>query len=64
LYGCETWAATSRKEHAVKMPEKRMLRKIYGKKKEGTAKWRKLRTEKFHNSTSSNVVRVFKTMRV
>jgi hypothetical protein len=46
------------------MPEKRILRKMYGKKKERTGKRRKLRTVELHNSASSNIVRMFKTMRV
>jgi len=30
LYGCETWLFTLREEHALRVLENRMLRRIYG----------------------------------
>jgi hypothetical protein len=30
LYGCETWSFTLREEHRLKVPENRMLRRIFG----------------------------------
>jgi hypothetical protein len=43
LYGCETWLLTLREEHRLRMFENRVLRKIYGPKRdEVTDEWRKL----------------------
>jgi hypothetical protein len=33
LYGCETWSLTLREEHTLKAFENRMLRRIFGTKK-------------------------------
>jgi hypothetical protein len=30
LYGCETWSLTLRKEHGLRVFEKRVLRRIFG----------------------------------
>ena len=43
LYGCETWSLTLREECRLKVSEKRMLRRIFGpKREEETREWRKL----------------------
>jgi hypothetical protein len=43
LYGCETWSLTVREEHKLRMFENRVLRRIFGPKKDGvTGGWRKL----------------------
>ena len=34
LYGCETWSLTLRKEHRLRVFENRMLRRIFGPKRE------------------------------
>ena len=34
LYGCETWSLTLREECRLKVSEKRMLRRIFGPKRE------------------------------
>jgi len=34
LYGCETWSLTLRKEHRLRVFENRVLRKIFGPKRE------------------------------
>jgi len=34
LYGCETWSLTLREEHRQKMFENRVLRKIFGSKRD------------------------------
>jgi hypothetical protein len=37
LYGCETWSLTLREEHRLRVFENRMLRRIFGPKRdEGT----------------------------
>jgi len=34
LYGCETWPFTLREEHTISMTENRVLRKIFGPKRD------------------------------
>jgi hypothetical protein len=42
LYGCETLSLTEREEHILKVCENRMLRRIFGPKRDGvTGGWRK-----------------------
>jgi len=49
LYGCETWCLTLREERRLRVFENRMLRRIFGSKRnEVTREWRKLRNEKLH----------------
>jgi len=46
LYGCETWSLTLREERRLKVFENRVLRRIFGSKRdEITRKWRKLHKE-------------------
>jgi hypothetical protein len=43
LYGCETWSLILREEHKLRMFENRVLRRIFGPKRDGvTGGWRKL----------------------
>jgi hypothetical protein len=41
LYGCETWSLTLREEHRLTASENRVLRRIFGAKKDGIIGWRK-----------------------
>jgi hypothetical protein len=34
LYGCETWSLTLREEHRLRVFEKRVLRRIFGSKRD------------------------------
>ena len=46
LYGCETWSLTLREEHRLRVFENRVLRRIFGPKRdEVTGEWRKLHNE-------------------
>jgi hypothetical protein len=46
LYGCETWSLTLREEHRLRVFENRVLRRIFGPKRdEVTREWRKLHNE-------------------
>jgi hypothetical protein len=46
LYGCETWSRTLREEHRLRVFENRVLRRIFGPKRdEVTGEWRKLHNE-------------------
>jgi hypothetical protein len=50
LHGCETWSLTLREEHRLRVFESRVLRKIFGRKRdEMTGGWRKLNNEELHN---------------
>jgi hypothetical protein len=54
LYGCETWSLTLREEHRLRVFENRILRRIFGPKKdEVTRGWRKLHNKELHNLYSS-----------
>jgi hypothetical protein len=54
LYGCETWSLTLREEHRLRVFENRVLRRIFGPKRDGvTGEWRKLYNEELHNFYSS-----------
>jgi hypothetical protein len=54
LYGCETWSLTLREEPRLRVFENRVLRGIFGPKRdEVTGDWRKLHNEEFHNFYSS-----------
>jgi hypothetical protein len=61
LYGCETWSLTLREEHRLRISENRMLRGIFGPKREEDGSWRKLHNDELHNLYySPNIVRVIK----
>ena len=62
LYGCETWSLTLREEHRLRVFENRVLRGIFGPKRDGvTGEWRKLHNEELSDLYSSpNIVRVLK----
>ena len=63
LYGCETWSLTLREERRLGVFENRVLRKVFGPKKdEVTGEWRKLHNEELNDLYSSpNIVRVVKS---
>jgi hypothetical protein len=65
LYGCETWSLTSREEHRLRVFENRVLKRIFGPKREEDGLWRKLHNNEFHILYSSpNIVRVIKSKRM
>ena len=66
LYGCETWSLTLREERRLRVFENRVLRKVFGPKRdEGTGEWRKLHNEELNDLYSSpNIVRVVKSRRM
>jgi hypothetical protein len=53
LYGCETWSLTSREEHRLRVFENRVLRRIFGPKRDEATEWRKLHNGKLRNFYSS-----------
>jgi hypothetical protein len=66
LYGCETWSLTLREEHRLRVFENRVLRRIFGSKRdEITGEWRKLHSEELHILYSSpNIIRQIKSRRM
>jgi hypothetical protein len=66
LYGCETWSLTLREEHRLRVFENRVLRRIFGQKRdEVTGEWRKLNNEELCDLYSSpSIIRIIKSMRI
>jgi hypothetical protein len=62
LYGCAIWSLTLREEHAMRMYKNRVLRRIFGPKREKVAgNWSRLRNEELRNLYASlNTIRVNK----
>jgi hypothetical protein len=65
LYGCETWSLTLREEHGLRIFGNRVLRRIFGPKREEDGSWKKLHNDELHSLYSSlNIVRVIKSRRM
>ena len=66
MYGCEILSLKLRVECRLKVFEKRVLRRIFGPKRdEVTWEWRRLHNEEFNELFSSpNIVRVIKSRRM
>ncbi|KAJ4446865.1 hypothetical protein ANN_13565 [Periplaneta americana] len=66
LYGCETWTLNSREEHRLRVFENKVLRKIFGAKRDGvTGEWRKLHNAELHALYSSpDIIRNIKSRRL
>jgi hypothetical protein len=66
LCGCETWSLTLREEHRLGVFENRVLRRIFGPKRDKeTGDWRKLHNEELHDLYSSpSIIRIIKARRM
>jgi hypothetical protein len=66
LYGCETWSLTLREEQRLRVFENRVLRRIFGPKRDdATGEWRSLHNEELNYLYSSpNIIRVIKSRRM
>ena len=63
LYGCETWLLTLKEKHRLRVFETRVLRRIFGTRRdEVKGEWRRLHNEEHYDLCSSpNIVRVIKS---
>jgi hypothetical protein len=63
LYGCETWSLTLREEHRLRVFENRVLRRVFGPKRdEVTGEWRKLHNDELRDLYSSpSIIRKIKS---
>jgi hypothetical protein len=66
LYECETWSLTLREEHRLRVFENRVLRRIFGlKRDEVTGEWRKLHNEELHDLYSSpSIIRIIRSRNI
>ncbi|KAJ4432879.1 hypothetical protein ANN_21518 [Periplaneta americana] len=66
LYGCETWTLTLREEQRLRVFENKVLRKIFGAKRdEVTGEWRNLHNAEMHALyTSPDIIRNIKSRRL
>ena len=66
LHRCETWSLILREERALRVFENRVLRRVFGPKREElTREWRKLINEELRDLYSlPNIVRVVKSRRM
>jgi len=66
LYGCETWSLTLREERRLRVSENRVLRRIFGAKRDAvTGEWRKLHNEELNDlCCSPNIFWVMKSIRM
>jgi hypothetical protein len=66
LHGCKTWSLALREGHGFRVFENRVLRRIFGPKRdEVTRGWRNMHTEKLHNLYSSqNIIMIIKSRSV
>jgi hypothetical protein len=66
LYECETWSLALREELRLRVFENRVLRRIFGTKRDGmTEGWRKLHNKQLHDLYSSpSIVRIMKSRRM
>jgi hypothetical protein len=66
LYGCETWSVTLREKHRMRVFENRVLRRIFGPKRDGvTGEWRRLHKKELNDLYASpNIIRAIKSTRM
>jgi hypothetical protein len=66
LYGCEIWSLTLREEQKLRVFENRVLRRMFGPKRdEATGDWRRLHNEELDGLYSSpNIIPVIKSRRM
>ena len=65
LYSCETWYPTLREECRLRVFENRILKRIFGPKRDDNGEWRRLHNEELHSLyRSPNILRAIKSRRL
>jgi hypothetical protein len=66
LYGCEKWSLTLREDQRLRVFENRVLRRIFGSKRDKvTWEWRRVHKEELNDFYSSrNIIRLIKSRRM
>jgi hypothetical protein len=66
LYRCETWSLTLREEHRLRVFQNRVLRRVFGPKRDKVmGEWRKLHNEELHDLYSSpSIIRIIRSRRM
>ena len=65
INGCEAWSLTLREKCRLKVFEDRILRRVFGPKRDENGEWRGLHDEELHSLyRSPNLVRVIKSRRL
>jgi hypothetical protein len=66
LYGCETWSLALREEHRLREFENRVLKRIFGPKRDQvTGEWGKLHNEELRDLYSSpSIIRIIKSRKM
>ena len=66
LYGCETWSLTLREEHRLRMFENKVLRKVFGAKRDEITGecWKWHNVEQHALYSSPNIIRSLKSRRL
>ena len=66
LYACETWTLTLREEKRLQLFENKVLRKIFGPKRDDQiGKWRRLHNSELHDLYGKpDIIRIVKSRRL
>jgi hypothetical protein len=57
LYGCETWSLTLREEHRLRVFENRVLRRIFGPKRDEVTSWvMSAKVHIIHSTRSTTII--------
>ena len=65
LYGCGAWSLTLREERRLRVFENRILRRMFGPKRDANGEWRRLHNEELRSLyRSTNIVKVIYSIRL
>ena len=63
LYGCETWSLTLKEECRLRVFENRILRRIFGSKRDENGEWRRLHNKELNSVYRSlSIVKMIKSI--